>query len=147
MTKDGLARMEGKLARLKNALPELIAESQRTAAYGDRSDSAEYKEAKGALRRANWGILGLESQIRRAVIINTGPNISGRVELGSTVLLKIGEKEKLFQIVGSHETSPASGRISHKSPLGEALINHVKGDMVIIETPNGSKKYHILDIR
>jgi len=43
------------------------------------------------------------------MIINTGPNVSGKVELGSTVLLKTDAREKLFQIVGSRETTPTRG--------------------------------------
>lgn len=150
ITQEGLDRLREKLAHHKRILPDLIAETQRTAAYGDRSDSAEYKEAKGALRRSNWQILSIADQIKRAEIITPGPNASGTVQLGSTVTLhsdKANEKEKILQIVGPHETNPTNGRISHKSPLGAALLDHKKGDVVTIKTENGSHEYKIIEIK
>lgn len=147
LTADGLARLKEKLARLKHGLPTLIEEAKRTAAFGDRSDNAEYKEAKSALRRSNWQILSIQDQIRRAVVIKSAPNISGKVELGSTVTIETEGEKKTFEILGSHETDPARGRISYESPLGAALMNRSKGDTVTIETGSGLKAYRILEIR
>ncbi|MBI5147647.1 MAG: GreA/GreB family elongation factor [Parcubacteria group bacterium] len=147
LTKDGLGRLEEKLAHFKRILPALIEETQRAAAYGDRSENDEYKEAKSALRRANWQILSIQDQIKRVVVINSGRNASGKVELGSTVLLAIDGTEKAFEIVGSPETDPSRGRISHGSPLGAALIGHKVGDTATIQTGNGAKTYRIIGIR
>ncbi|MDO8536757.1 MAG: GreA/GreB family elongation factor [bacterium] len=147
LTANGFTRLKEKLADVKHRLPELIEETRRTAAYGDRSDNEAYKEAKLALRRANWQALTLEDQIKRAVLIKSGPNTSGKVELGSTVVLKIGGEKKTFEILGSHETDPARGRISYESPLGAALMNRSKGDTVTIEAGKGSKTYRIVAIR
>lgn len=142
-------RMQQRLTRIKISLPALIEEAQRTAAYGDRSDSAEYKEAKGLLRRAHRQIASLEDQLKRVVIIPTGPNTSGTVQLGCTVVLESASSKTLttFQILGPFETNPGAGRISHQSPLGAALLGHAVGDAVSIETANGSRKYRIVEIR
>jgi transcription elongation factor GreA len=147
LTKDGFKSLQEKLERLKLALPEFINEAKRTAAYGDRSDNAEYKEAKSILRRTHRQILNIEDQIRRAVIIASGSNSSGAVQLGSIVVLEIDGAQKTFQILGSHESNPANGRISYQSPLGSALMGHIKGDIVTVQTASGSKKYCILEIR
>ncbi len=155
LTKDGFKHLQEKLERLKRSLPEFINEAKRTAAYGDRSDNAEYKEAKSILRRTHRQILSIEDQIKRAVIIPSGLNTSGKVQLGSTVVLETiligslqaGGERKTFQILGSHESNPAKGRISYQSPLGSALMNHIKGDTVTIQTAGGYKKYRILEIR
>src|SRR3990172_3718840 len=133
LTEEGLARMREELARLKRALPERIAEAQRTAAFGDRSDNAEYKDAKGTLRRTNYRIFELEDQLKRVVIIVTGVNSQGTVQLGSTVVLETNDGQKTYEIVGPRETDPADGRISHVSPLGAALMNRKKGDSVTIQ--------------
>lgn len=147
LTKDGFERMKGQLACLKKSMPELISEAQRTAAYGDRSDNAEYKEAKSSLRRAQGRIFNLEDQLKRVVVIEPDKNISGTVQLGSTVVLEVGGKQKTFQILGPHETDPANGRISYKSPLGAALMNRAKGNTVTIRTESGAKIYRIVEIR
>lgn len=149
LTEDGLKHLREKLARLESSLPNLIAEAQRTAAYGDRSDNAEYKDAKSILRRTHRQILSTKDLIKRAAIIKSGPNISGKVQLGSTVLLEImnSNEQKTFQIVGSRETNPANGRISNQSPLGAALMNHIKGDTITIQMARGAQTYRIVEIR
>lgn len=144
LTKEGLANLKKHVERVKQSLPSLAAEAGRTAAYGDRSDNAAYKEAKSALRKANAQILSAEDKLRRAVLIK--PNDSGIVQIGSTVTLKSAEGEKTFRIVGSVETNPRSGRISNKSPIGAALLGKKIGEIVIIETPGGKKEYKIIKI-
>lgn len=146
LTADGFKRLQERLAGLKNALPEYIAETRRTAAYGDRSDNAEYSAAKSLLRRTHRQIFSIEDQIKRVVIIDTKPNAVGTVQLGSTVTLQINGVQKIFQIVGSHETAPGRGRISFHSPLGAALLDRQPGDQIAIETESGRQEYTIIEI-
>src|SRR3989344_3377918 len=89
ITEDGLDRLKEKLKRLKGALPEYIAETQRTAAYGDRSENDEYRDAKSTLRRTHRQILSTQDQIKRAVVIKPNPKAKGKVQLGSTVALEL----------------------------------------------------------
>jgi transcription elongation GreA/GreB family factor len=146
LSKEGLKRLENQLTRLKRELPELIAETARTAAYGDRSDNAEYKDAKGRLRRTQWKILEIQDEIKRVVIIPIGPNMSGMIQAGSTVVVELNGTQKTFQILGSRETNPDRGRISFMSPLGAALMNHKKGDVVTVKTKNGPREYRIIGV-
>ncbi|MDO8516149.1 MAG: GreA/GreB family elongation factor [bacterium] len=147
VTEEGLMRLREKLAHLERILPGLVHEVTRTAAYGDRSDNAEYKDAKGTLRRTQGSIFRIQDQLRLAVIIKEGANASGMVELGSTVTLESDGRQKIFQILGSHESRPEDGRISHESPLGAALMRHKAGDSITVQTKNGSQEYRILEIR
>ncbi len=147
LTEHGFELLKEKLASLKRALPERIAETARTAAFGDRSDNAEYKAAKGILRYTHWQILVIQEQIKRVVIIKEGPNISGKVQLGCTVVVEVNGIQKTYQILGPQETDPAQGFISYQSPLGAALMNHAKGESVTIPTKNGSQEYRILEIK
>ena len=147
LTADGFVRLKEKLAHLKQKLPALIEETRRTAAYGDRSENAEYKEAKSTLRQTNWQILSIEDQLKRVSIIPLSPNISLKVELGSTVVLEVDGAEKIYQILGSRETDPSHGRISHQSPLGAALMGRSKGEAATVQTVSGPKIYRIIEIR
>lgn len=142
LTPEGLASLKNKLARLKDSIPRLAEEARRTAAFGDRSDNAEYKEAKGALRSANFRIIETEDKLKRAALISPDKN-SAVVQIGSTVVLKSDGTEKTYEIVGPMETNPGSGRISNKSPLGESLIGKKAGGKIIIKTPGGEKEYII----
>jgi len=147
MTEAALKRMKEKLAHLKAVLPEYAKETQQAAALGDRSDNFEYKDAKSRLTRTHFQIFNTQDQIKRAVIIPSGKNTSGIVRLGSSVILKMSRGLETFRILGAHETNPSLGRISFQSPLGAALMNHKKGDIVTIQTPNGPKKYIIIDVK
>ena len=146
LTPGGVKKLRDRLERLRHSLPAAIDEAARTAAYGDRSDNAEYKEAKGILRRTRGQILNIEDQLKRVVEIPTGTDPAGKVRLGSTVKLKIRGKEKTFLILGSSETDPGHGRISHTSPLGAALLGHKKNDIVAVQTPAGLQEYQIVNV-
>ncbi|HTY39640.1 MAG TPA: transcription elongation factor GreA [Candidatus Paceibacterota bacterium] len=146
LSPEGIKKLKDELAQLKRALPARIEETARTAAYGDRSDNAEYKMAKGALRFTHRRILELEDQLKRAVVIPTGEDASGKIHLGSTVRLRAKDgTERAFRILGPQEADVAKGFISEKSPLGAGLIGRRRGETVIIQTPSGSQEYEILE--
>lgn len=147
LTPEGVKRLRARLERLKRSLPAIIEEAARTAAYGDRSDSAEYKEAKGILRRTKGQILDIEDQLKRVVEIRSGAYASGTVRLGSTVNVRSSNgKISIYRILGPSETDPAQGRISHTSPLGAALIGHSAGDSIVVQTPGGTQEYLIVAV-
>lgn len=146
LTPEGIKRLRERLAKLKKDMPAFAEEAARTAAYGDRSDSSEYKEAKGILRRTHRQIFAIEDQLKRVVEIPSGPSASGTIQLGSTVKLESNGTIKTFRILGSSETNPGNGRISHVSPLGSALLGKVKGDVVEVQTLNGARKYKVVDV-
>jgi transcription elongation factor GreA len=150
VTPDALRRLKEKYERLKQSLPELIAETQRTAAYGDRSENFAYQQAKASLRRANIQVLVVENQIRQAIVIKMDPRAAGTIQLGSTVVVEsgsTGKKVSTFQILGSHETSPGQGRISNQSPLGAALLGKKQGETVIVNVAGKMQEYKIIEIR
>jgi transcription elongation GreA/GreB family factor len=148
-----IEEMYERLARLKKSIPDLAGEAARTAAYGDRSDNAEYKQAKGALRFAHREIFRIENDLKRAVAITPGRNAEETIHLGSVVTLQEENgdgkamPERTFEILGPQETDPGKGRISDQSPLGKALMKRKKGDIVSIETGVGMRKYLILEVK
>ncbi|MDE2001650.1 MAG: GreA/GreB family elongation factor [Patescibacteria group bacterium] len=144
LTQAALDRMREKLERMKKALPAMIAETQRTAAFGDRSENAEYKEAKSTLRRTHRQILSTEFKIKRAVVISA--QSGDTVQLGSTVTVEVNGHRRTYEILGSYETDPSRGRISNESPLGAALLGKKVGDTVIVKTKTGSQEYTVRSI-
>jgi transcription elongation factor GreA len=67
------------------------------------------------------------------------------VTFGSTILLEDREGKRVrYQIVGSDEADPASGRISVLSPLARTLIGKKIGDNVTAQLPGGAKAFEIL---
>ena len=49
LTPEAIQRLKDRRAYLNALLPGLASEAQRTASFGDRSENAEYKDAKGKL--------------------------------------------------------------------------------------------------
>ncbi|MGZ6005666.1 MAG: GreA/GreB family elongation factor, partial [Candidatus Saccharimonadales bacterium] len=70
-----------------------------------------------------------------------------KVQLGSVVKLKGDGKTKEFQVVGTVEADPLSGKISDESPIGQALLGKKEGESVEIKTPADTTSYKIVDIK
>ena len=72
----------------------------------------------------------------------------GVVGFGSEVTIcKKGDKEKhVYTIVGSEEADMRQKKISHLSPLGEALMGRKTGEKFGFKTPGGVQEYSVIDI-
>lgn len=147
VTAQGLVQLQADLAQLESELPEMIKEVERTKEHGDFSENAAYQDAKHALRRAHARVASIKDRMKRAVIIEKDANANGLVQIGSTVVLESGKKRVTFEILGHHESDPANGRISDRSPLGQALLNHAVGDKITLELKNGPVEYYILEVQ
>ncbi len=150
ITKTGLEELKEELEKLKTEKREEIAERiSQAKELGDLSENAEYSEAKEAQAFNEGRILELETVLKNAIIIDEDSSSAGVVVVGSKVAIKEknSDKEREYHIVGSHEASPAEGRISNESPIGKALLGGKVGDLVKIELPKGIVEWEITDIR
>ncbi len=131
LTEAKFNELKNKLERLKKKQPEAASEVARLAEMGDFSENAEYQLAKGRLRGINQRILELEYKLDHSELIC--PKQTRLVQIGSSVTVMNAGKEKTYQILGSTETNPAHGIISHTSPIGAALLGRSVGDIVHVE--------------
>ena len=145
LTQKKLDEFKAKLARLKNKRPLVAEEVKRLALMGDFSENVSYQIEKGRLRGINQGIIEIEDLLKRAVIIEPQKNIS-TVQLGHKVAIESNGKQKTYQILGSSETDPLKGIISHNSPIGKGLLGRRVGDIVEIQLGNKNVKYEIITI-
>ena len=90
-------------------------------------------------------ILQLSLFLLNAEIV--GKHHSNIVEVGSVVhIKKSGDKaERVYNIVGSEEADTATGKISFKSPLGQALLGKRRWEFKF-KTPAGEAKYTVVSI-
>ncbi len=137
--------LKARLDRLKKARPQLAEEVKKYASDGDFSENAAYQIAKGRLRGVNQGILELEDQLKRAIIIKPVKN-TGCVGIGCTVTVNVESKQKTYAILGPVETNPSLGIISYKSPIGAALLGHKIGDRVEIKINDREVEFKIIRI-
>jgi transcription elongation factor GreA len=129
---------------IKIVRPRLADEVAEHAKLGDFSENAAYQIAKGKLRGANHRILVLEDMLNNAIIIECDPG--NCVQIGSKVTVEINSQTKTLQILGSQETDPGRGVISHNSPIGSALLGHKVGDEVRIDINDRKVVYKIIKI-
>jgi transcription elongation factor GreA len=145
ITPEKFSELEKELEKMKNRQPRLIAEVKQLASDGDFSENAAYQIAKGKLRGLNDRIIETEDILKRAVIIERGGN-DGMIQLGSIVTVEINGKRKTYEILGSSETDPTRGVISHNSPLGAALIGRQAGETVKVKLAGREVVYKIIKV-
>ena len=149
LTQEGIDKLTAELENLKGPVrQELAAKLKAAIEMGDLSENADYKKAKEDQGFIEGRIQELEETLKRAQVIEQNTVASGVIQIGSTVIVKEdGYSEEEFQIVGSKETDPNSGKISYESPIGSALLNRRVGDIVRVKTPEGGINFKIIEIK
>jgi len=147
ITTEGLNELKTEYQTLTNdkrpAVIERIAKSRNV---GDMVEDNEYTQAKQELTFIEGRISELDDVINRATIVIKPTVPKSAVDLGSKVTVMFNRNQFIFHLVGEWEANPANQRISHKSPLGQALIGKKVGDEVEIEAPVGKIVYKIVKI-
>src|SRR3972149_1580904 len=136
-TPEELARREKELEHLHTVRrPEVAEKIRRSKEMGGTDHNAEYEDAKNEQAFVEGHILGLENVLKNAVIIKPGK--ADVVKLGSrvTVVSQDGKTES-YTIVGSTETSPGEGKISHLYPVERGPLGAEKGGKVGGPSPAG----------
>ena len=147
LTAVGMETLRGELDELTSERRLELAQRLRAAIQmGDLSENADYITAKEEQAFIEGRILELEEMLRSAVII-TELAEGQEVIVGATVTIVVdGSTPEQYTLVGPTEADPASGRISHESPIGRALLGKRKGDTAIADTPAGQLTFEIVSI-
>lgn len=150
LTLEGYQALLSELEKLEKVRRKEVARRIRDAIdFGDLSENSEYADAKEEQAFVEGRIAEIKVAISRVKIIDSASGASGEVSLGKEVELeKLDTAEKCtFRIVGSEEADPARGKISFKSPVGEALLGRRVGEEVLVNTPSGEVRYRVLAIK
>lgn len=147
LTQEGFNQIVVELKLLKEKkLPTAIQRVAVARSFGDLNENAEYHSAREDLSFIEGRIAELETLKANAKIIHVTKQSKNRVDLGSTVTLKIGKDRHIYHIVGEWEANPEEKKISHQSPLGKALLGKIKGDEIEIDAPAGRLKYIVVGV-
>ncbi len=150
LTQEGYDNLEKELEILKTEKRTEISERIKVAlGFGDLSENSEYDEAKNAQAANEIKIAELENKLRYARIIDESEIDTKTVQVGNTVkVLDMEYNEELeYTIVGSTEVDLSQNRISNESPIGAALLNAKKNQIVEAVTPGGIVKLKVLNIK
>lgn len=148
-----LAELRSEQERLeKVSRPRAVTDLTRAREMGDLSENAAYSEAKGRLFGIDRRLAEIRDRLKNAVVIQKGAAKDGSARLGATVRVRVtieggAGKEREYELTGAAETDPASGKVSHHSPLGAALLGKRAGDKVQVKAANGKEVlYEILEV-
>ena len=70
----------------------------------------------------------------------------GKFPLAEIHAIQMDDEEEEYKIVGSLEANPFENRISNESPIGKSVLNKKVGDVVSVESPNGSYDIKIVAV-
>ncbi|MFH0864141.1 MAG: transcription elongation factor GreA [Candidatus Gottesmanbacteria bacterium] len=147
LTRDGLNELKSEYDELVNVKrPAAVTRMAQARDLGDLAENSEYTAARQDLAFIDGRIVELEEILHEAKIISKSNCPKGKVDLGCKVTLHIDGKKEVFTIVGEWEADPSNKKISHASPLGQALLGKKVGEKVEVEAPVGKIIYTIVEI-
>ena len=147
ITKEKKKALETELEDLQGPKrKDILAALEYAKSLGDLSENAEYHQAREEQAKLEERIKKIEQVLRSAKVVAGGGG--DVIEIGSRVVVqKEGTSDKkTFMIVGSEEADMAQGKISNRSPFGEALFGKKKGESISFTTPNGMVNYEIVEV-
>ncbi len=146
LTNKKLLELKEELKTLKDeTVPMLAVRIDEAKQLGDLSENAEYHAAREDMAWTQSRLKQLNFIIENAEIIDE-ENKSDRINIGSHIVVNVGDKDKSYNIVGAQEADPLAGKISNESPLGSTLLGRKKGDIIEFDAPSGKQKFTIVSI-
>jgi len=147
ITAEGLEALRSELAELEGSGRESIAAQIKTAReWGDLKENAEYHAAKEAQAHLETRILRLRDRLSKAEVVEvTAGDVVG---FGSTVEVEDeeGGRRATYTLVSAGEAAPSEGRLSMQSPVAAALQGLRAGDVAVVETPRGGRRYRVVSV-
>ena len=139
-------------AELKNLIevvyPKVTDDLAEASAQGDRSDNAGYRETRRIQAKTISRIRFLQRILENSRVIDPDALPKDRVSLLSKVeFTNLSTTTRMkFEIVSPHEMDLEAGKISLKSPIGDALMGRKVGEIVEAQVPSGTLRLRIESI-
>ena len=149
LTQEGFEKLQEEFRYLTEVRRREVADRIRQAReFGDISENSEYDDAKNEQYLLERRIGEIQRRLRNAKVVEPGGAEAGSVDLGTRVTLRVvgKEEERTFEIVGANESDPGSGKLSHASPVGRAVLKRRVGEKVTVSTPRGATEYEIVNV-
>jgi transcription elongation factor GreA len=150
ITRQGYENLQQKLQRMQTVdRKSVIEEIARARESGNLDENYEYVQAMQQQDKLESDISGLVRFMEDCHVVDASSgNSNGTVEFGSTVTIRNLDTEvaKTFQLVGVTEFDVKEGRISYKSPIGNAMMGRQVGDDFEVETPGGEQYWEVEEI-
>jgi transcription elongation factor GreA len=144
-TKEGFEKIQKEQEELLLSRVDAIGHLQKSRELGDLKENGYYQASRQKVNAIDARLRRIKFLLKYGVIKESSD--TGIVEIGSEVTISSDGNEFTYKIVGGEESDPSSGAISHKSPLGRALLGNKSGQTVIFHAPVGDITYKILKVK
>lgn len=149
LTPQGFEDIQSELNELLSAKrPAVIERIRQARQLGDLSENFDYEDAKRVQAMLEARIVELKAILSHASVVERVAS-DGSIGIGAKVTVKDLDEgiQDEYTIVGTAESSPTDGKISHESCVGEALMGRQVGDTVVVRAPGGAIKYEIVSVQ
>lgn len=146
LSKEGYDKIADELNNLINVeFPKIKDALAEARAQGDLSENFEYRAARRAQSKMIGRICYLQKVLKYARVVDTKSLPKDQVTLLSKVeFTNLNNNVKMtYTIVSPHEMNLEDGKISLKSPIGEALMGKKAGETVEVKAPAGTLRLRI----
>lgn len=147
ITPQGYRSLQDELHRLHDLS---LGESQADAADAEGATGLQPAEDRDQnMREREQRIQYLNTRLETAEIVDPSVHYGNdQIFFGASVEYQNAAAERhQVTIVGLDELDPSNGKISWLSPVAQALLKACEGDTVVVESPAGNEKLHILNVR
>jgi transcription elongation GreA/GreB family factor len=146
LTPEAIEKLKADLRRMERSRPKWVEELTAAREMGDLSENAAYQYAKGKVAGIDRRTHIIKEKLKNAVVIEGGAGADGSVCLGSTVTVEVNGRTREYMITGTQEADPGAGKLSHKSPVGSALMGRKAGETAIVNTGGREIEYRIIGV-
>ena len=146
MSQEGYDKLVAELRELETVeLPRVMEAIAEARDKGDLSENFEYHAAKREQSRLLGRIRFKQRVLENARVLDASLMSHDSVQLLSRVeMTNMGNGSRMtYMIVSPHEANLREGKISIKSPIGQALLNKKVGDVVEVHVPAGLLRLRI----
>ena len=146
MSQEGYDNLVAELRQLETVeLPQVKDAIAEARDKGDLSENFEYHAAKREQAKLLSRIRFKQRVLEHARVVDMSRLGSDKVGLLSKVTMTnvANNATMTYTIVSPHEANMSDGKISIKSPIGQALLNRKQGDTVEVRVPAGTLKLKI----
>lgn len=147
LTQDGYNQLKEEYRKLtKEEKPVLLDQVKEARGKGNLEDNPEYENVRDQQMMLEGRILEIEQILENAKVVSPEAIVSTAITIGAKVTVEIEGDHEIYQIVGSAEADPGSGKISYESPVGKALLGLKPGDTVSVSLPHAAITYKVIKI-
>jgi transcription elongation factor GreA len=148
VSREGLTKLRDDLAKCKARRMEVAAIIEHARGFGDLRENADYHAAKEEQAMLHARIRDLEDKVARSEVFEDHQIDISKAFMGAVVrVLNLKtKKEFTYTLVSPVEADMAKGKISVRSPVGEALLGKSVGESAVANVPAGNIELKVLEI-